>query len=96
MTSAPTVQFGMMALATALRAKSGRLETPERLALARCALVHAATIPFCCAEVEFFLATVDGNPVAAAQRLICFAEALVPTDQRAAPEFDWQRRADLR
>ncbi|MEO3479353.1 hypothetical protein AAFO90_16925 [Phaeobacter sp. CAU 1743] len=85
----------MNATAAAMKAKSGSFGLRDQLDLARSALVHAETIPFCCSEVEFFLATVNGSPAAAANRLLAFAQALVPQKLQEQPEFDWQKRADL-
>lgn len=95
MTQNPIIAFGLNATAAAMKAKSGYFGVLDQLDLARSALVHADTIPFCCSEVEFFLATVDGQPVAAANRLLAFAQALVPPESEGQPEFDWQKRADL-
>ena len=95
MSNNPIIRFGMVATSTALKAKSGALGVRDRLTLARSAFRHSEEIPFCCSEVEFFLATVEGNPSAAAERLQCFVSALVPAPKPNQPEFDWQARADL-
>ena len=95
MTRSPVVSFGLSATAAAMQAKSGSFGVRGQLDLARSALVHADTIPFCCSEVEFFLATLNGNPAAAANRLLAFAQALVPQKLQDHPKFEWQKRADL-
>lgn len=100
MTQSPMIQFGLNAQIAAMKAKSGQLTLRDRLNLARAALRHAEIDSGVCDQVEFFLATVDGDAASAGARLSEFLADWLPDDNRKADDgvslFDWQKRADLR
>ena len=95
MSASGRIAFGMQALAAAMQVKSGRFGLRDELALARAALRFATEDPTACAEVEAFLGAHLREPVASAERLISYAQSLVPVGHRPQPAFAWQERADL-